>query len=170
VRTENLFPAAPGSTSSPTQSRVGTFLRYWLPVFLWLALIFGLSTDAGSTRHTSRFIRPFLRWLNPELSEASISRIQTVIRKAAHISEYAVLAMLLWRAVRRFGREKPRGWNWRDAGWALSLVALLAVTDEWHQAFVPGRQGQMTDVLFDACGAALGLAALWIVGRHLQKW
>ena len=170
MKTENLFLAGPCSACLPVQSKVGTFIHCWLPVFLWLALTFGFSTGVGSTRHTSRFIRPFLRWLNPEMSEASIRRVQTMIRKTAHMSEYAVLSVLLWRAVRRSGRKEPQEWTWRDAGGALSLVALLAVTDEWHQAFVPERQGQITDVLFDVSGGTMGLVAIWIAGRSLQKW
>ena len=170
VSTENPFPATTGPGSSPAESTTRICLRYWLPVFLWIALIFGLSTDAGSSRHTSRFIRPFLRWLNPEMSEANIRRVHTAIRKAAHLSEYAVMAILLWRVLSRIGREEQRGWSRGGAVQALSFVALLAATDEWHQTFSSGREGQISDVFLDLFGAALGLAAIWLVGRRSHQW
>ena len=73
---------------------------------------------------------------------------EIVLRKLAHIGEYLVLTLLLARALPRH---------------AISFVALVAVvyatTDEWHQRFVPGREGTPRDVLIDLVGitlAALG--------------
>ena len=76
-----------------------SFLKYWLPLVIWLGVIFVGSTDLMSTQHTSRFIVPFLRWLDPHISWAAINTIHTVIRKLGHVSEYAILALLLWRAL-----------------------------------------------------------------------
>jgi VanZ family protein len=86
-----------------------------------------------------------------------------LIRKGAHVSEYAVLAWLAWRvflAVRR-STEAPQ--PLRAAGLAWGLSVMYAVSDEWHQTFVPTRVGTPSDVMIDAAGAALGLAlaALW---------
>ena len=62
-----------------------------------------------------------------------------------------------------------RGLMWRLACWALvalfGLAALYAVTDEFHQTFVPSRQGQIVDVFIDSLGAALGLFAVWMAVR-----
>jgi len=146
------------------------FARYWLPVLLWMALIFGFSTGAGSTRHTSRILGPILRWLVPGISDESVRNVQTVVRKGGHVSEYAVLACLLWRARRRPIRNDPRPWNWSEAGFALGVAALFAVSDEMHQAFVPSREARVGDVCFDATGAALGLLALRGAGRWRGKW
>src|SRR5881392_945203 len=74
-------------------------LKNWLPVFIWLAVIFLGSTDLMSAEHTSRFIVPFLRWLNPDISLETLASIHSIIRKCAHLGEYAVLALLLLRAV-----------------------------------------------------------------------
>src|SRR5690349_15241729 len=96
-----------GDSGSRTPSRArGRFLirRHllaWLPVVLWLALIFTFSTDAGSSKRTSRIIGPLLRWLHPGVSEETINTVQTVVRKGAHLTEYAILAALIWRALRR---------------------------------------------------------------------
>src|SRR6266513_523349 len=76
------------------------FLKYWLPVFIWLGIIFAGSTDIFSAEQTSRYLVPFLRWLNPQISISTIAAIHLALRKLGHLIEYAVLAALLWRALR----------------------------------------------------------------------
>ena len=83
------------------ESKLKPFLKYWLPVLIWLGFIFLGSTDLMSAEHTSRFIAPFLRWLRPDISAEAIAHVQFFVRKCAHVTEYAVLAMLLWRGLRR---------------------------------------------------------------------
>src|ERR1041385_8647043 len=77
------------------------FVRYWLPLFVWLAVIFGASADAQSTEHTSRFIDPFLRWLIPNISAAALEHVHWLVRKTAHMTEFALMAWLSWRALRK---------------------------------------------------------------------
>lgn len=170
VKPHDAIPAA----SSVPPSSVGTalvlFLKFWLPVLLWLAVIFTFSGDAGSTRHTSRFIGPLLRWLNPNISDGSVERIQFVIRKTAHATEYGVLALLVWRALRQPRRGDRRPWNRRQAGLAFAVAAVFAMSDEWHQSFVRDRQGQFVDVALDCAGAAAALGALWTFGRWRRRW
>ena len=87
------------------------------------------------------------------------------------MAEYAVLAGLLWRAVRRRGGVTDRQpWDRREALAAVVLAALFAATDEWHQSTVPSRQGQLSDVLIDTAGAIGGLVAIWVVGRKRKCW
>ena len=76
------------------------FLKYWLPVFIWLGVIFAGSTAIFSTEQTSRYLVPFLRWLDPDISISTIGTIHLALRKLGHLSEYVVLAALLWRALR----------------------------------------------------------------------
>ena len=123
--------------------------------------MFCMSTEAGSTRHTSRIIGPLLRWIHPGISEETVGRVQFFVRKTAHFSEYALLALLLWRARRRPAWADPRPWSWREARFILVAAALFAASDEFHQSFVPGREGQVTDVLLDTLGAAGGMAVAW---------
>jgi hypothetical protein len=105
---------------------VATFrlLTAWLPVVLWAAIIFTLSSipDLGTGLGT---------W-------------DLVLRKIAHGAEFAVLGLLLLRAV----RAEPL---------ALAAGVAYAVTDEIHQHFVPGRQGAVLDVLVDTAGVAVGV-------------
>ena len=168
VNTDGASPAR--SESSGPISRRRSFLLYWLPVILWMSLIFGMSTDVGAPRHTSRFLRPILRWFNPNVSDETIRSIQLGIRKAAHVTEYAVLSLLVWRARRKPVRGDSRPWNRADALFAFAIAVLFAISDEWHQSFVPSREGHLRDVLFDSSGAALGLLAAWGFGRWRRVW
>ena len=67
-----------------------------------MALISSASADSHSYEHSSRFVEPFLHWLFPQMPEAQVKVIHHLIRKGAYLAEYAVLALLLWRTVRRF--------------------------------------------------------------------
>ena len=160
----------PMSRSSRCSRLAATFIAYWLPVLLWCAVIFGFSSDAGSSQRTSRFIRPILRWLIPGISDEAVGHVQLVVRKSAHMTEYAVLALLLWRARRQPSRGDQRPWRWSEAGFAFGIAVGYAVTDEFHQIFVPTREGKPLDVLIDASGALLGLLALRAWGKWRGRW
>lgn len=151
-------------------SRTKSFLKYWLPVVVWMSLIFSASTDAMSSQHTSRFIGPFLHWLKPDISDKTVYAVQYAVRKTAHVTEYAILALLLWRAFRRPIKNDSRVWNRRTAALVLTVAALYSATDEIHQSFVPSREGRWQDVALDTFGAALGLLALWRLGRWRKRW
>ena len=141
------------------------FGKYWLPLILWMSLIFSASTGLGAPGNTSRFVRPFLLWLNPRMSEETIERVHYIVRKTGHLAEYVVLGILTWRLLHgdaAFSAISPR----RQLGCALLVCALYASTDEFHQMFVSGRQAAVSDVLLDTCGAAFGLAALWSFRRR----
>lgn len=154
----------------PGVSGTGRFFKYWLPVVLWMALIFGGSTDFLSSHRTSRVIGPLLRWLYPAVSDDTISAVQSVVRKGSHVGEYAVLAVLMWRARRRPANDDPRPWSWREAAIAVAVAGLYAISDEIHQAFVPSRGASPWDVLLDTVGAAVGVAARWDFGRRSKRW
>lgn len=145
------------------------FLRYWLPLLVWMVVIFSASADAQSVAHTSRFLEPFLRWLQPDISAEAIDAVRWCVRKAAHMMEYAVLAWLAWRALRRPVRGDARPWSARCAAGALGLAVLYAATDEIHQTLVPNRTGSVLDVGIDTVGAALGLLAVWMVLRRRRR-
>ena len=137
-----------------------SFLRYWVPLMVWMVVIFSASADAQSAQRTSRFLEPFLRWFNPDVSPETVELVRWAIRKMAHLAEYAILAWLAWRALRKPRRSDLRPWSWKTAGAALGIVVLYAATDEIHQTFVPNRTGALRDVCIDTLGGALGLLAL----------
>ena len=86
------------------------------------------------------------------------------------LTEYAILALLVWRALRKPMKREPRPWKGSEARLALVFAALYASTDEFHQTFVPSRQGSVWDVLLDTSGAAFGLLLLWLLGRWRRRW
>ncbi len=126
-----------------------------------MTLIFSGSGDARSAAHSSRIIVPLMRWLFPNIDQEHLDLVVLLIRKCAHLAEYAVLAWLFWRAVRKPVKQDTRPWSWPLAGGAILFVALYAASDEWHQTFVPNREGCLRDVLIDTTGAVLGMAGLW---------
>ncbi|SDS37876.1 VanZ family protein [Opitutus sp. GAS368] len=131
----------------------------WLPVVLWMGFIFSMSTSLGASENTARFIGPFLHWLLPYAAPDTIAHLHFLIRKAGHLTEYAILALLLRQAIGGRGA--------RPFVLALVIAAAYAATDEFHQSFVPGRTASAWDVLIDTAGAlaALALAAGWRKSR-----
>jgi len=132
-----------------------SFLKYWLPLLIWVSVIFLGSTDLMSAEHTSRFIVPILLWLKPGMSPATIRSILFATRKCMHITEYAILALLLWRALRSLPALSRR--MSMCFGAALLGCTVFAATDEFHQSFVKSRTPSAHDVLLDVGGALLGL-------------
>jgi VanZ family protein len=131
------------------------FLKYWLPLLIWLAVMLLGSTDLMSAEHTSRMIVPFLRWLKPDISPGTVASIHTIIRKCAHVSEYAILALLSFRALIYASIIEWSAWTFAVTVWIACI--LIAATDELHQSFVPSRTSSGRDVLIDGGGATLGL-------------
>lgn len=109
------------------------FALVWLPVVLWALVIFTFSSF-------------------PSLKASQVDWQDFAIRKFAHLSEYAILAILLYRSFLLNGCSKF------DAGFQAILVCVLyAFSDEFHQAFVPGREPAIRDIAFDATGTTIGI-------------
>jgi len=142
------------------------WIKYWLPVLAWMAMIFIASTRMLSADQTSRIIGPVLRFFFPDIEDAAIQSVQFAFRKAAHATEYAVLALLVWRARVKPSRGDHRPWSWNEAGIAFAVSLAYAISDEIHQNYVPSRQGMASDVVIDAAGAAAALLLL----RALAGW
>jgi VanZ family protein len=141
--------------------------RLWRygPLVAWACFVLFASSSSFSASNTSRIIRPLLLWLFPDITEASLASAHFLVRKAAHFSEYAVLALLAARAFRTSQRERLRRRWWLAA---FALVACVALLDEYHQSFLPARTGTVYDSLLDMAGgaAALACAALWLSLRR----
>ena len=108
----------------------------WLPLLVWMALIFLVSG-----RQTSQI--------------PHFGLYDLLIKKAAHLTAYAIMMLLALWAVR----------DWR---WALAITIGYAISDEYHQTFVPTRQGTVVDVLVDSAGAILAL--LVVRWRFIGNW
>ena len=119
---------------------MSSFLKYWLPLLFWASLISIFSSDSFSSDNTSPLFLPLFQWLLPHAKPELIESFHFLVRKLGHFTEFFILSMLLYRALR-----KGRGmhWQWRLAGWTLSLVLVYAIADEVHQQFVPSRSGAL---------------------------
>ncbi len=119
------------------------WLRDGLPLLLWLALIFFMSSQQ-------------------RLLDIKNGADEKLFYKSAHFLAYAVLTWLWWRAL-----SPRREITWPLLTAALALTVLYGISDEIHQLYVPGRIGRVADVLFDIAG---GLAMiLWLRWRHLPR-
>ncbi len=139
---------------------------YYAPVIAWLALIFYLSTPAGGSGNSLVLLYKLIALLEPghvrHLRPEDWDPANYMVRKLSHISEYAVLALLMFRAL-QFGAARLKRFS---LGAAWLFCVLYACSDEWHQAFVPGRTSTPRDVCFDAFGAALALLATRLLFLH----
>ncbi len=135
-----------------------------------MCVIFSASSDQMSFAHSSRIIGPIVRWLFPHLSEETVHTIVVLARKCAHVTEYAILSLLVWRALRKPVRNDTRPWQWKEAARTALLVLLYAASDEFHQLFVPSRQASVVDVLIDTAGGVLALLFIWSLGIWRKRW
>jgi VanZ family protein len=149
----------------PRKDMVLAWLRVWWPALLWAMVIFGASTDAFSSEHTSRYIDPVLRWLVPSASQDSIFYMHHLVRKAAHFVEYFVFFVFIYRGIRR---SRP-GWHWRWAFSAWFIAALYSALDEFHQTFVVSRGPSAWDSLLDSTGALVALFTVFFLYRRYQR-
>ncbi len=133
------------------------------PLILWAAFIFIGSTDLLSAANTGGvLVRPVL-WLFPHASERTVAIYQFATRKAGHITEYFIFALLCARAFRTSSRELLRH-RWFLA--SLLLVVVYALSDEFHQSFYPSRTASIYDSMIDSVG---GLAALFLLAIRRRR-
>ncbi len=131
------------SSSSQNTTRSTRWL-WWLLPLGWMALIWTLSAQSELLVQVSSQLRDALSWV-------------------AHFSEFAVLAALLWLALRRTMTLSEQ----TMLAIAFFGAALFAASDELHQAFVPGRTPDIRDLLVDVAGILLALAVIrWLAARR----
>lgn len=102
------------------------------------------------------------------MAQDNIERIHHVFRKCGHLTEYAILAWLFWRAFHQSKNKLP-DWSWPRVGGVLLIVFLYGATDEFHQHYVATRTPHFSDVLIDTTGGAIGLFIIWLVYLKKQK-
>ena len=150
----------------------------WLPAIVMAMIIFGFSKQDGEESSGLSYKaadiiltvcdKAGIIDCNENNRESMIEAVQFPIRKAAHMTEYAILG---WLAFAFSGTFEMRQKVHYIA--ALGFAFCYASTDEFHQLFIPGRSGQFTDVCIDTAGAAIGLLLLAILlkigRRHCAK-
>ncbi len=138
---------------------------------LWMILIFSFSAqpDTESAQVSGSVSYRIVSGVNDvfrlkqseeELVQAA-DKIEFPVRKIAHMSEFGILSVLYLYLFYAYGRKS------RAMKHAFFLTAAYAAADEFHQIFVPGRAGRLTDVLIDSAGAFI---ALLIAGLIIKKF
>lgn len=155
-----------------TVRRVGC-VAAWVAMLAWMAVIFWFSAQTASEssalsggliQQVAQVVTPGFEELPAEEQTAVVESWQTVVRKAGHMAEYAVLGVLSWITM-SFHIPPP----WRRAGVAAGIGLFYAITDEVHQFFVPGRGPGVLDVGIDFVGVCLGIALAAIVTHWRKK-
>ena len=145
-------------------------LILWILIFVWMITIFMFSAQNGdeSSELSQGFLRTFILRFTPDnISEDIINMMEYIIRKCAHMTEYAVFGILVFYQIKLY-RLFEKEWN--RIVMAVICVMIYASTDEIHQLFVGGRSGRFTDVLIDTAGGFIGiLAAAFIAAGHQGK-
>lgn len=125
---------------------VGVFF-YYLPAFLWMVLIFHLSSISG--------LKTGVESISTEI----------FIRKIAHLFIYFILTLLIWRILKY---QWKMSFN-KAVVACFFFVLLYAISDEVHQYFVDDRAGEATDVLIDSVGSMFGIGAIVFLSKIKKK-
>src|SRR5881394_769717 len=151
----------PADRLAPTSWR-GRLLRYG-PLVVWALLIFVGSGNVLSAERTS-ILLPIIKWFFPSASPHFLGWVHFLVRKAGHLTEYAILATLAARAFRNSSHQFLQ-LHWFKL--SLLLAMIYALSDEFHQSFVPSRTASIHDSLIDSVGALIALSIIWF--RHRRK-
>ena len=160
--TKQTLSGLRAGTKSSTRQRLW---RYG-PLLLWIAFISFASTSEFSAANTSQLVRPLLLWLFPNLSEARLAAAHFLTRKAAHFTEYALLAFLARRAFITSSHALIQRY-WFQLG--LLMVVIYALLDEFHQSFLPSRTASIYDSALDVAGGVTILLIFKLYGRGAQE-
>lgn len=144
-------------------------LLSWTAVVIWMGLIFSLShqpaTDSSElSQGVTEVIIETIEKVTPQELNFDSREWNHLVRKNAHFFIYLVLGLLVINALRRTGVT-----GLPSIIWTLVICCLYAVSDELHQNFVPGRSGELRDVLIDTVGASVGVGFYVLVSRFIKR-
>nr|WP_312579430.1 VanZ family protein [Sedimentibacter sp.] len=158
----------------PDSRKLHNTIIYWIPVLLWMVLIFSLSAQPsyqsnGLSKNVTRIIIDIIGRIIPidiEVSTVNDAGIQLnhIVRKLGHFFEYLILGILVINALKKYGHK-----NSRILSYSIIICVLYASSDEIHQLFVPGRGGQVKDVIIDSFGAMSGILIYEIMFLFRKK-
>jgi len=154
---------------SGKSSRPEPIWKAWLAAGLWLGIIVVESSAALSSENTGRFLYPILHFLFG-LNPFQFLDWHFYLRKSGHVIGYAVMSILFFRAWRVTIPVPgvPR-WSIVWSRIAFFMTALVASLDEWHQAFLPSRTGNVRDILLDSTAALGAQFLLYLVSKGWRK-
>lgn len=144
-------------------------LKAWGPVIIWMGVIFYLSHQPaeqsselsnGITLLVSNIIHNIL-----PIFKIDYTALTFIVRKLAHLMAYLVLGYLLVRAL----SQKVK-LSFTIIGQAFFISVMFAISDEIHQLFIPGRSGEVRDVIIDSIGAIFGIVIFYLLHRREEEY
>ena len=140
----------------------------WLAVILWMAFIFYLSAQPATQSSElslgiTEFIADIIEVITPFV-EIDNSTLHLYIRKLAHFFAYFTLTILLLNALKISGAT-----FYSCIVWALSISVIYAILDEVHQLYVPGRVGNVRDVVIDSAGAVVVIVVYLLLSSFRKR-
>lgn len=138
--------------------------KFLMLTILWMIVIFIFSSQNGSeSSMNNSIVLRILQWAGIDATKTiSTETVNFIIRKAAHLTEYFVLGMLLYKTFSTY--------FYKAVGiFSIAAGFLYACTDEFHQYFVPGRGPAFMDVMIDTAGVILGVMLLWALTHKKLK-
>ena len=122
-----------------------SFLKYHLPLIIYAALIFYLSSIPNLSNPL-----PSFNWSD----------------KVVHFVEFAVLGVLIWQSARRLNMKVRRRWL---VMLAIAVGIFYAASDEFHQSFVAGRNADLLDWIADSLGLVIGTVSMIFLAKNGSK-
>ncbi|PFN98785.1 hypothetical protein COJ85_20675 [Bacillus sp. AFS076308] len=137
--------------------------KWWiLAAILWMAVIFTFTQVPYSTgSSTSSALEKLFAALHINLDQSAIDFLNFIARKATHITVFGILAFLFFKSLEIYRFAYVLSWI---------LTVIYAMSDEYHQSFMPGRTASIKDVfLFDSVGAFLVLLLTFLIVRNSKQ-
>ncbi len=142
-------------------------LWVWLPALIAVIIIANESTGRFSANNTSSYLRPIVERYFGHIRDNVWEVGHHLFRKSGHFLGFGLLCLTFVRAwLLQLGcvADLPRDrWHLRSVLLGLLCQIAVAGADEYHQTFVPGRTGQLSDVLLDTCGGVLACTLVWLL-------
>ena len=134
----------------------------YILVAIWMLVIFLMSSEVAGT--SSARSDEIVRTIQSMGVSAPADLLTFLVRKAAHISAYFILGILLFNLLKEYGLGVKK-----MMFLSIAIAMLYACTDEVHQVFVSGRSGEVRDVLIDTGGAAVGVVVYAALHSRFYK-
>ncbi|MBZ5676607.1 MAG: VanZ family protein [Acidobacteriia bacterium] len=142
-------------------------IAWRLSTVLWAVHMFWLSTESFGIDHTRFALSTVLSLLHVSVSSHTLWILNAVLRKLAHVTEYAIFGFLLSRSLGSPSRSRSQVYI---AALCIAAAAVYSFTDEFHQSFVPGRGPSLIDCAIDVSGAVLAMILLYALpGRSSDR-
>jgi VanZ family protein len=145
----------------------GFVVFWWTLTLAWAGLIFYLSSQTFGADFSKIVLADGLRLVHLDVSPGTFAFLHVLLRKLAHLTEYAIFALLLYGTP---GKGKQMLWRPQRALACILLAAAYSLTDEFHQLYVPGRHASLLDCGVDTMGASIAMLVPYTHTNLTNTW